>query len=324
MRQWLPAILAPAIAAIAAMLTAPLYPHDIAPPSLTVDQGATLRQVLREGAKAGVFRTPRFTEWLARLTGNDIPRAGTYRLPDNGSDFDVVRLLHRGAIETTTVTLLEGWTALEYANALSRAGIVSRDAFIDATRNPDLLQRYGIKATEAEGYLFPETYRFAPRLDADTVADVLVRTFFSRLPATYATMAERVGLSLHDAVILASIIQKETYIPEEMPKVSAVFHNRLRRSMRLQADPTAIYRMPGYNGNLTRKHLRTPTPYNTYVIRGLPAGPICNPGLDALLAAVRPANSDALYFVATQDGKHVFSRTLREHNRAVRKHQLGR
>jgi UPF0755 protein len=152
----------------------------------------------------------------------------------------------------------------------------------------------------------------------------MVRQFESRLAPELLEGAAKIGLDRHRLVTLASIIQKEAGTTSEMPVIAAVFHNRLRRKMPLQADPTVIYGIANFNGNITRKDLRTPTPYNTYRIAGLPPGPIASPGADALRAAAFPAKADYLYFVARGDGTHAFSKDLREHNRAVRHYQLKR
>ncbi len=323
-RYWTWLLVLPIFAVGAAVITAPLFPHDVPGSHITIERGSSLRSVLNRAADQGIIRTPKFSEWLARLTGYDQPKYGTYALPDYASDYQILQAWTRGNVATTSVTVLEGWTAVEIATAVELAGIAAGTEFLAATTSATVLDRYGILATEAEGYLFPETYRFAPGLPGTAIVDEMIRTFFARLPATYTTMARALDMNLQDAIILASIVQKETYILDEMPTVSGVFHNRLRRSMKLQADPTAIYRMPGYDGNLTRKHLTTPTPYNTYVITGLPAGPIGNPGLDALVAAVNPQQTTALYFVADHNGRHVFADTYQQHLDNVRRYQLTR
>ena len=143
-------------------------------------------------------------------------------------------------------------------------------------------------------------------------------------PPEWEALAKSRGLSRHQVVTLASIIEKETGSPEERPLISSVFHNRLKQKMRLQSDPTVIYGIANFNGNLTRRDLKTPTPYNTYTIKGLPPGPIANPGRQSLEAALFPAESKFRYFVSKNDTTHYFSETLKEHNRAVRKYQRGR
>lgn len=317
-------LLGPALGIGAAMMTAPWLPRSTPGGLFEVPAGVSTRATLQTAAAEGVLGAPRRTEVWGRILGWDSVKAGTYRIPRSGSDLALLRRMHRGQVETTSVTIPEGLTAEEIAALIERAGITPAAAFIAASRNPDLLAAYGIPATEAEGYLFPETYVFAPGVPAPRVVRRMIDTFFERIPADFAEVATAAGLaSAHEAVILASIIEKETQIPHEMPQVSGVYHNRLRIGMRLQADPTAIYRMPGYQDRLRRVHLQTRTPWNTYVIHGLPAGPIANPGAEALAAAVRPAEIDALFFVSRNDGSHDFSRTYAEHRRKVQHWQLG-
>jgi UPF0755 protein len=152
----------------------------------------------------------------------------------------------------------------------------------------------------------------------------MVQRFRETISDRWRARADELGLTLHEIVTLASIIEKETGVPEERPLIASVFHNRLRKGMRLETDPTVIYGIEDFDGNLTRKHLRTPTPYNTYLIKGLPPGPIASPGRASLEAALYPADTDYLFFVARKDRTHQFSSTLEEHQKAVRKYQLRR
>jgi UPF0755 protein len=185
-----------------------------------------------------------------------------------------------------------------------------------------LIATLGIEAASLEGYLFPETYRFTPGIAETELIRMMVQQLLQRLDKQLLGAAQKQDLDRHQLLTLASIIEKETGLADEMPVISSVFHNRLQRNMPLQTDPTVIYGIADFDGNLTRNHLTTPTPYNTYRFRGLPPGPIASPGLAALQAAARPAETDYLYFVSRGDGRHVFSRTLREHNQAVRRFQL--
>jgi UPF0755 protein len=298
--------------------------HPVPSVRLTIPQGEPQRLTLRRLGEGGFLRGSFFFRILSHVSFLPPFQSGTYRFSEPLSDLEVIRKLTRGEIELVRVTIPEGVTAEEIAGVLERAEIVRAEGFLLATRSPRILERFSIPATEAEGYLFPDTYFFPVNARAEVVVERMIANFFSHLPTDIVPRAERVGLTLHQAVILASIIQKETYLPEEMPYVSAVFHNRLSRGVRLQADPTAIYRMPGYSGNLTRLHLATYTPYNTYVIRGLPRGPIGNPGLSALESAVNPAPVDYLYFVADGQGRHLFSRSYREHLQYVNRYQRRR
>ena len=174
-----------------------------------------------------------------------------------------------------------------------------------------------------EGYLFPETYTLI-RQETDEAS--VLRQMVAQFEREWATIrpAEPGPMTRHQLVTLASIVEKETGVAEERPLIARVFLNRLQRNMRLQSDPTVIYGIPDFTGNLTRAHLRQATPYNTYVIPALPPGPICNPGRAALEAVLRPADANALYFVSKNDGTHVFSTNLADHNRAVRTYQKTR
>jgi UPF0755 protein len=181
----------------------------------------------------------------------------------------------------------------------------------------------GIQAESLEGYLFPDTYYFPRNTPIDRIIQTMLDRFNTVFTPAWADRARGIGLSRHQVVTLASIIEKETGAAGERPLIASVFHNRLARGMRLQSDPTVIYGIEDFDGNLTRAHLETPTPYNTYQVAGLPPGPIASPGRAALEAALFPEETDYLYFVARGDGTHQFSTRLDEHNEAVRRYQLG-
>ncbi len=180
----------------------------------------------------------------------------------------------------------------------------------------------GINADTFEGYLFPDTYHFPGDVQAEKIIQAMVKRFHAVFTPEWRTRAETLGFTVHQAVILASIVEKETGDPSERPVISSVFHNRLKRNMRLESDPTVIYGIKNFNGNITRKDLKRKTPYNTYRIKGLPAGPISNPGKESIRAVLYPANTRFLYFVSKKNGTHAFSTNLADHNRAVRQYQL--
>lgn len=320
-------IIVPAFAITAGIATMILIPHPIAEQArqIEVQPGQSLRGTLQAAADAGAIEQPRMTEWAARLRGGAVPKAGRYRLPARASDWQILRMLDEGRLATVAVTVPEGLTVREIALLVEEAGVAAADEIVDAARDGSLLERYGVPATYAEGYFFPETYRFAEGVGGRAVVEAMLAMFRARVPPDYDARAKAVGLEgEYAAVILASIIERETSLAEEMPRVSAVYHNRLRIGMRLQADPTAIYGMPGYDGNLTHRHLQTRTPWNTYRISGLPATPIANPGEKALWAAVEPGPWRDLYFVARGDGSHDFSTTYTEHARKVERWQIRR
>ncbi len=254
-------------------------------------------------------------------------KAGEYELNIPVSTKKILRILSEGKVYFHPVTITEGLTRREIAQHLDSLGIVEEEDFLEACSRTELLGSYDIEAENLEGYLFPETYHFTRGTSAEKVISTLVSQFKSVFTEEWRKRAVEINMTPRKVVILASLIEKETSIPEERKLVSAVFHTRLRIRMKLDCDPTIIYAMKEqgiYEGRLLRKHLKLDTPYNTYLRRGLPPGPICNPGQAALEAALYPSKEKYIYFVSRNDGSHVFSRTFKEHQRAVIKYQRQR
>jgi UPF0755 protein len=250
--------------------------------------------------------------------------AGEYQLSSAMTPGLILEMLSTGKVYLHRVTIPEGFTLQQIASLVDGMGLVAENRFCQAARDPDLIHRLGIGGSSLEGYLFPDTYLFPKGIAVEKMIRVMVDRFHRLAEPLLEQGLPGRGLSLHEIVTLASIIEKETGKEEERSLIASVFTNRLRRNMRLESDPTVIYGVEGFDGNITRKHLRTPTPYNTYVITGLPPGPIANPGLPSIQAALHPAESDYLFFVARKDKTHVFSRTWEEHEKAVRLHQMVR
>ncbi|UCE20731.1 MAG: endolytic transglycosylase MltG [Candidatus Aminicenantes bacterium] len=254
-------------------------------------------------------------------------KAGEYELSLPVSTKKILRILSEGKVYFHPVTIPEGLTRREIAQHLDSLGIVDEEDFLEACSRTELLGSYDIEAENLEGYLFPETYHFTRGTSAETIVSTLVSQFKSVFTEEWRKRAIEINMTPRKVVTLASLIEKETSIPEERELVSAVFHTRLRIRMKLDCDPTIIYAMKEqgiYEGRLLRKHLKLDTPYNTYLRRGLPPGPICNPGKAALEAALYPSKEKYIYFVSKNDGSHVFSRTFKEHQRAVIKYQRQR
>jgi UPF0755 protein len=286
-----------------------------------VERGEPFAAVVDKLARHRIISHGRLFSLWAHLVGADKKiHWGLYRFELPLSPHEVLTRLRLGQGVFLRVTIPEGLTVAEIADLLESHGVVEKRAFLAEAKNPDLLAHLG-REQGLEGYLFPDTYYFIP---LGTARDALV-TMAERFRKAFTPEMERrahdLGLTAHEAVTLASLIEKETGIEEERPLVSAVFHNRLKANMPLQSDPTVIYGLSAFSGNLTRRDLRTPTRYNTYRISGLPPGPICNPGISSLRAALAPADVPYLYFVSKNDGSHAFSVTLAEHNRAVRAYQ---
>lgn len=292
---------------------------------VTVRSGQSVAQIAQNLAEQGVVADPVIFRLLARLRGEGRKiQAGVYRIHGANSPVDILQVLVAGRVELAQCTLPEGMTAIDVVNFCAQSGLGDKARYHALLDDESFRRQLNIDAPTLEGYLFPETYRFAPGSSERSILQVMVNQTRQHLTEELLGAAKKRGLNEFQLLTLASIIQKEAGNEQEMVRISAVFHNRLKRGMMLQADPTVIYGIANFNGNLTRKDLRTSTPYNTYTQRGLPAGPIANPGLAALHAAANPEAVNYLYFVATGDGGHYFSRTLKEHNQAVRRYQLKR
>jgi UPF0755 protein len=251
-------------------------------------------------------------------------KAGEYEFSRALPQGEILRKLVDGDVKKHTVVIPEGFTVRLIAARLAANGLVDEKEFLRLATDREFLVTLKIPAPSAEGFLFPDTYNFDRTMDASTIMRMMSDRFWVKVTGAMIEKARMQKLGLREWVTLASIIEKETGRRDEMPLVSAVFHNRLRIKMPLQSDPTVIYGIENFDGNLTRRHLERQNPYNSYLNRGLPPGPICNPGMDALTAALNPAPVEYFYFVSRNDGSHQFSATLAEHSRAVRKYQIIR
>jgi len=247
---------------------------------------------------------------------------GTYRVEKAMSISEFIDMLAEGTpADHVKVTLPEGYTMVQCAKELARRGIVAEDKFMAVATDPDVCTSLGIPAANLEGYLFPDTYFLVPNTSALDVVHVMVGRF-RQVAGELRVSADSVSATeLHDIVKIASIVEREAMVDSEKPLIAAVIYNRLDRGMRLQCDTTIRYGLNKYGRHLTYADLDADTPYNTYRYSGLPPTPICNPGRSALDAALRPADSNYLYFVSRNDGTHKFSQTLAEHNAAVHKYQ---
>jgi len=286
-----------------------------------VREGSTLNEVAGELQSREIITNKSLFLLWARVMGYSRSiKAGEYRLNAGMAPVKILNILSKGAIITHRVTIPEGFTIKQVGYLLEEKGLVNKDKFLAFTGDPDIARLYGISGPGLEGYLYPDTYHFGRGLTSMSVIDVMVRRF-KEVYSQFREMAEQSGMTMEKVVTLASIVEKETGLGKERPLIASVFLNRLNIRMRLESDPTVIYGLKGFDGNLKRKHLKEDTPYNTYVIRGLPPGPIANPGREAIKAVLYPAKSDYLYFVSKNDGSHYFSKTLSEHNRAVEIYQ---
>jgi len=251
-------------------------------------------------------------------------KAGEYAFSVPLSSKEVLKAIVEGKVYLHPIIIPEGMTRREIARYLESELSVAVEDFLLASSRTDLISSLDKEASNLEGYLFPETYYFPKRTPADKIVSTLISQFKSVLSSDWQKRAAELGMTIRQVIILASLIEKEASLPEEKKLVSAVFHNRLKIGMKLDCDPTIIYdlREKGiFKDRLHAKDLKFDTPYNTYLRRGLPPGPICNPGRGSLEAALYPAEESYLYFVAKNDGSHHFSRNFREHQNAVIKYQ---
>lgn len=304
-------------------LNQPYQGYDEAKKEIEIRTGQGATAILNHLAEAGVLPDARLARaYLIYRLGDPPLRAGEYRFSKPLSTAQVLNKLIRGEIVTYPVKLIEGLTLEESADFIARQDFGHEEVFLREMERPERIHDLDSEATNLEGYLYPDTYHFARGATEAEIVDTLVSTFRRRYRESVEPLAS--GRSLREVVTLASIIEKEALLDDERGLISSVFTNRLRIGMPLQADPTVIFAVKlrgNWDGNLRKPDLKLDSPYNTYVYRGLPPGPICSPAIKSLVAAVSPADSPFLYFVSRNDGSHAFEETYREHQQNVNRFQ---
>jgi len=287
------------------------------PRIVSIRKGESLRRIARDLADNGIIKSPLPLLLWAKLSGGAARvQPGDYAFAGSEGVADVMRHLVNGDFMTVTVTIAEGLTVHQVALRLEQAGLVCDSQFEDAARHGALVEALGLGPLGAEGYLFPATYRFSPLATTDTILATMLARFYAILTPVVEEQMFRLGLDARELVTLASIVEKEARVSGERPLIAGVFYNRLRLKMPLQSDPTAQYSLDGEISRAATA-VHTPSAFNTYMIPGLPPGAIANPGLSSIRAALYPVATDYLYFVARNDGRHVFSRSFVEHQRAI-------
>jgi UPF0755 protein len=291
--------------------------------TFTIKSGEGFSSINYRLYKKGFISSPRAFHYYTKLTGNmENFKAGDYEVTSDMSAFEMIDKFTSGSAILNSVTIPEGKNMFEIGKILEANDITSYEDFVATCRDKEVIASLGIDAPSVEGYLFPETYNFAPNTQARTVVNKMISQFQSVVSDIDFSHP---FLNKHQVIILASIVEKETGAKFERPTIAGVYTNRLKKKMRLQADPTTIYGIyENFDGNLRKKHLLQKTPYNTYKISGLPLGPIANPSLAAIKASLAPQKHNYLYFVSKNDGTHVFTPTYKEHQKAVRYWQLNR
>ncbi len=287
-----------------------------------VSKGESFRTLSDRLNTASLIGDPRIFRYYSVRNGYDKRiRAGEFLLTPNMTPLDILKKLCSSDVVQYSLTIPEGLDLTQIAETWEAAGYGTAAEFLKVLDRSEIA---GMDRPETgwEGYLFPDTYRFPRNTTAVEAITLMIQQFKAVLKPDWIKAGEAGGLNLHQIVTLASLIEKETGLPEERALIGSVFHNRLNKGMLLQCDPTVIYALgDGYEGRLLTRHLKADHPFNTYTRSGLPPGPIASPGSEALLAACFPAQSNYFYFVADTRGGHTFSETLREHNRAVQQYR---
>jgi UPF0755 protein len=272
---------------------------------VTIPEGASAKNVANILYDAGIISSPYLFLPAVRLTGKTHAlRAGTYFLSPRSSLFSIIKMLAEGRTRCERITVPEGFSTQQIADALAAKNIVDRDTFLRL-----------VAEKKCDGYLFPETYFFEAHTPADKVIDRMVKEFRRHYTPAMEAQARTLGMPELQVVILGSIIEKEAAVASERPLISGVFHNRLKKRWYLESCATVLYALGEHKKRLTYKDLRINSPYNTYRHFGLPPGPICNPGIASIQAALYPAVTDDMFFVVSSSGSHSFSRYLNEHIR---------
>ncbi len=292
---------------------------------IVIQRGSTVPQIARTLQSYGIVRSSLFFEWYARFTHRPLVlQAGEYLFEGPINLPTVTEKLRTGLVHHYRVTIPEGLIMDEIAERFVAQGFGTRETFLETLERTVLINDWDSSEDNLEGYLFPDTYFVTRDMSEEQMVEAMVANFQKAWTPERLKRAEELDLTTREVITLASLIEKETALSNERSLVSAVFHNRLRRNLKLACDPTVIYAVKlvkEYDGVINRSDLELDSPYNTYLYPGLPPGPIANPGLESIDAALYPAEVDYLYFVSTNDGGHIFSTSYRDHTQAVAEYQ---
>ncbi|MCX8110663.1 MAG: endolytic transglycosylase MltG [Syntrophorhabdaceae bacterium] len=292
--------------------------------NIVVASGTSLKGISEILKQNGVISS-RYLFLLCSMLYRGRLIAGEYELSKDMSTMEVVRKMGNGERKIYVLKIIEGHNIYNIAESIDKAGIIKADEFLKIAKDPAFISSLGIKAETIEGYLCPETYFYSREIEPERFIGKIAKKTLAIFEAEdIKNRMTDMGLDVHKTLTIASMIEKEARVRDEKPLISAVFHNRLKKGMSLDCDPTIIYGTGRFDKPITKTDILTYTPYNTYRFKGLPKGPICNPDLGSIKAALNPAPVDYLYFVSKNDGTHVFSKDMREHNRFVYLYQRAR
>ncbi len=283
-----------------------------------VKDGEAFRDVIERLTQQGLLSDKALVLLIASLTGMDREiKKGFYRFEGWMSSFQILKRLLRGDVLMVKVTVPEGFNIFQIADRLHGKGLADRETFLRTAFSEKILRELQIDAPSVEGYLYPDTYLFPLGASVEEIIRTMVKNLRSHFTEQMLRRMEELGLSEREVLTLASLVEKEAKVDEERPLIAAVFFNRLKKGLPLESDPTAVYGVKPLAEGITKQDLKRKTPYNTYIIKGLPPGPIASPGLKSIEAVLYPADVPYLYFVSMKNGRHYFSTTLKEHIRAI-------
>lgn len=310
-----------------------LYIALFVPPSkervwkeVEVQEGMSFKAIAAVLQKEGIIRFRGYFELLGRMEGiSRKVRVGYYGLNTNMSMWDVLDALRNGKIIEYQVIIPEGYNLYQIGWTLSNTPLISSpNEFINLVKNKEYVRSLGIEADTLEGYLFPDTYYFPKGIKLADIPKKMVQRYKAVFVDSYRSRAKEMGFTEHQIITLASIVEKEAKVSSERKVIAAVYLNRLNKKMKLQADPTAVYGTKAWVTNVTKQDLKRPSRYNTYLHKGLPPGPIANPGQGAILASLYPEKVDYIFFVAQGDGSHYFSKEYKDHEKAIGRYRSSR
>ena len=291
---------------------------------VVVKNGTSTYQIADTLKEDGIIYSSHLFMLFTLLTGGKL-KAGEYDLRKSMSTMDIIEKMERGERNIYMLKVVEGYNIYNVADMMEHAGIMGRDEFILLAKNEVYLGKLGIKGDSLEGYLTPDTYYYSKEMDIEKFIEKIVqRTIKLFEKEDIKSRMNVIGFDMHKTLTLASMIEKEAKLRDEKPLIAAVFHNRLKKEMSLDCDPTIIYGTGAFLSPITKSDIVTYTPYNTYAFKGLPRGPICNPAKGSIMAALYPAPVDYLYFVSRNDGAHVFSKDMKTHNHFVATYQRSK
>jgi len=310
------------------LLSSSIYYLNQSPPFMRdevfiVHEGESLRMIASRLKKDNLIKNSNFFLASGMLKTGYNYKSGKYRVKSGMTTSDIINIIFSGRVLSEKITIPEGYNIYEIAEKLDDSGITSKKEFLKYCGDRQFLKQIGINSISAEGYLFPDTYVFNEGMNAGEVIKVMHRRFSNIIQSIGLKEIKKSGLSFEDVIKLASLIEEEAAVSPERKYISSVFHNRLKKNMRFDCDPTVRYAVKRFTGKIYFSHLKTDSPYNTYLYKGFPPTPISSPGRESIIAAVHPAESSFLYFVARNDRSHYFSSSLKEHNSAVKKFRDG-